>query len=79
MVIMCVMTVIEKVSTVLLLYVYMKKGKKNAIKILEKMMSMSFCHMHGPEHHIMVGAALLTAYKNAGGNIDLNKALFRNV
>ena len=38
-------------------------------------MSMSFCHMHGPEHHIMVGAALLTAYKNAGGNIDLNKAL----
>lgn len=39
------------------------------------MMSMSFCHMHGPEHHIMVGAALLTAYKNAGGNIDLNKAL----
>ena len=49
--------------------------EKNPIKILEKMMSMSFCHMHGPEHHIMVGAALLTAYKNAGGNIDLNKAL----
>ncbi|MBQ0101787.1 MAG: SAM-dependent methyltransferase, partial [Firmicutes bacterium] len=34
-----------------------------------------FCHMHGPEHHIMVGAALLTAYKNAGGEIDLPKAL----
>ena len=49
--------------------------EKNPIKILEKMMSMSFCHMHGPEHHIMVGAVLLTAYKNAGGNIDLNKAL----
>ena len=22
--------------------------------------------MHGPEHHVMVGAALLTAYHNAG-------------
>jgi len=43
--------------------------------ILEKMMSMPFCHMHGPEHHVMVGVALLTAYKNAGGKIDLPKAL----
>ena len=43
------------------------------------MMSMSFCHMHGPERHIMIGAALLMAYKNADGNIDLNKAHFRNV
>lgn len=31
--------------------------------------------MHGPEHHVMVGAALLTAYRNAGGNIDLGRAL----
>lgn len=31
--------------------------------------------MHGPEHHIMVGCALLTAYHNAGGEIDLPKAL----
>lgn len=45
------------------------------IAILEKMMSMPFCHMHGPEHHVMVGAALLTAYKNAGGAIDLQKSL----
>ena len=47
----------------------------NPIAILEKMMSMPFCHMHGPEHHVMVGAALLTAYKNAGGTVDLPKAL----
>ena len=38
-------------------------------------MDLPFCHMHGPEHHIMVGSALLTAYKNAGGKIDLEKAL----
>ena len=39
------------------------------------MMSMSFCNMHGLERHIMIGTALLMAYKNADGNIDLNKAL----
>jgi len=47
----------------------------NPIEIIQKMMTMPFCHMHGPEHHVMVGAALLTAYKNAGGNIDLPSAL----
>lgn len=48
---------------------------KNPIEIVQNMMSLPFCHMHGPEHHVMVGAALLTAYKNAGGEIDLEKAL----
>jgi len=45
------------------------------IEILEKMMSLPSCHIHGPEHHTMVGSALLTAYKNAGGDIDLPLAL----
>lgn len=45
------------------------------IVILEKMMSMPTCRMHGPEHHVLVGAALLTAYHNAGGNIELSEAL----
>ena len=49
----------------------MKETSKNPIAIIEKMMLLPFCHMHGPEHHVMVGAALLTAYKNAGGDIDL--------
>ena len=48
---------------------------KSPIAILNKLMAQPFCHMHGPEHHILVGAALLTAYKNAGGDIDLPKAL----
>ena len=48
---------------------------KNPIEIIQKMMALPFCHMHGPEHHVMVGAALLTAYKNAGGNIGLDVAL----
>ena len=50
-------------------------GMDSIIAILEKMMSMPSCHMHGPEHHTMVGSALLTAYKNAGGEIDLSSAL----
>lgn len=53
----------------------MKESSKNPITIIEKMMHMPFCHMHGPEHHIMVGSALLTAYKNAGGDIELYSAL----
>lgn len=56
--------------------VCLNEESKNPIEIIEKMMSMPFCHMHGPEHHVMVGAALLTAFKNAGGDIDLEKALF---
>ena len=47
----------------------------NPIEIINKIMKEDFCHMHGPEHHVMVGSALLTAYKNAGGNIDLHSAL----
>ena len=52
-----------------------EETSKNPIEIIEKMMQLPFCHMHGPEHHVMVGAALLTAYKNAGGDIELPGAL----
>ena len=53
----------------------LNEKSKNPTRILEKMMSMDFCHMYGPEHHVMVGVSLLTAYKNAGGDIDLPTAL----
>lgn len=45
------------------------------IEIIREMMALPFCHMHGPEHHVMVGSALLTAFKNAGGELDLPAAL----
>lgn len=48
---------------------------KNPLLILRKLMALPCSHMHGPEHHIMVGSALLTAYKNAGGKINLAKSL----
>ena len=53
----------------------MEETSTDPIKIIRKMMNQPFCHMHGPEHHVLVGAALLTAYKNAGGEIDLEAAL----
>ena len=55
--------------------VCLSETSQNPIEIIRKMMDMPFCHMHGPEHHVMVGAALLTAYKNAGGQINLEDAL----
>ena len=57
----------------------LEETSKDPIAILEKMMSKPFCHMHGPEHHVLVGAALLTAYNNAVPNdtmhIDLAAGL----
>lgn len=43
----------------------LEERSTDPIEVLEKMMSKPFCHMHGPEHHVLVGAALLTAYNNA--------------
>ena len=53
----------------------MHETSRDPVHIIQKMMDMPFCHMHGPEHHVMVGAALLTAYHNAGGDIDLHSSL----
>ncbi len=53
----------------------LNEKSRNPIEILKKMMMLPFCHMHGPEHHVMVGAALLTAYKNSGGMVELSSAL----
>src|SRR5574344_416784 len=59
--------------------VCLRDTSRNPMVILEEMMSMPFCHMHGPEHHVLVGAALLTAYKNAGGKIELHDALIEMI
>lgn len=51
---------------------------RNPIEILEKLMSQPDCPMHGPTHHVLVGAALLTAYNNSlpdSSKLDLKEAL----
>jgi len=48
---------------------------KNPLLIAEEMMKNESVNMHGPEHHYLAVAALLAAYANAGGKIDLHKSL----
>ncbi|KMZ52596.1 DUF5714 domain-containing protein [Dorea sp. D27] len=52
-----------------------RTASRNPIAIMQEMMQNPFIYMHGPEHHVMAGAALLAAYHNCGGNIDLSAAL----
>jgi hypothetical protein len=53
----------------------LKSKSKNPIEILKELMALEGCRMHGPEHHVLVGSALLSAYKNAGGEVELDEAL----
>lgn len=52
-----------------------KETSKDPIVIIQKIMEDPYIYMHGPEHHIMVGASLLTAYKNAGAKVDFESVL----
>ena len=52
-----------------------KSKSKNPVTVVRETMNRDFISMHGPEHHFLDGAAFLTAYKNAGGEIDLGSCL----
>lgn len=47
----------------------------NPVTIFRNIAAKDYVSMHGPEHHILDGASLLVAYKNAGGDIDIDVAL----
>ena len=49
--------------------------EKNPLRLLERLFNMDAVHMHGPEHHIIIPALLVTAYHNNGGKIDYKQAL----
>ncbi len=49
--------------------------EKDPVAIALKIMQNDFVNIHGPEHHFLDGAAFLTAFKNAGGAIDLERCL----
>lgn len=51
-----------------------EKGK-NPVEIALKLMSLPGISVHGPEHHIIDGAAFLTAMHNAGAEFNLPEAL----
>lgn len=45
------------------------------VEVFEALASLDVVRMHGPEHHVLDGACVLTAFRNAGGQIDLDAAL----
>ena len=55
--------------------VVLNSPSKNPVDIADEIMASSFVHMHGPEHHFIVGASLLCAYSNTYGGVDLENAL----
>lgn len=54
-----------------------KTKSKNPTSIAVAMMKHPAVNAHGPEHHYLIVAALLSAYKNAGGAVCLDDALLK--
>lgn len=52
-----------------------RSHSKDPVRLMQELMEDPCIYMHGPEHHILVGAALLTAFYHSGGKIDLREAL----
>lgn len=53
----------------------LKETSQNPIEIVKRLMNIQEISMHGPEHHMIDGAALLTAVHNAGEHFNLDEAL----
>lgn len=52
-----------------------KETGTNPVKIFKNIAKNDYVNIHGPEHHILDGASILVAFKNAGGNLNLDDAL----
>ncbi len=53
----------------------LESADKNPITLFIKIANRDFVRIHGPEHHVLDGACILTAYKNSGGDINLKEGL----
>lgn len=58
-----------------IIYECLASPETNPIKLFYKIATKDFVRIHGPEHHFLDGACVLTAFHNAGGNIDLKEGL----
>lgn len=52
-----------------------KETGTNPIQIAKNLMKCPSIRIHGPEHHVLDGAAFLCALKNAGAEFDFDHAL----
>ena len=48
---------------------------KSPVRIFQNMARKNYIAIHGPEHHVLDGASLLVACRNAGMDIDLDESL----
>jgi len=55
----------------------LKEKVTDPVRIFRNLANKEYIRIHGPEHHILDGASVLTAFYNAGGNIDLRLSLER--
>lgn len=53
----------------------LNSDSKNPLLLMQEIMQNPYLYMHGPEHHVLVGASLLTCYYNCCKDIYLPKAL----
>ena len=63
----------EKIQ--LIIKLCLESKLKNPIELFEIIVKNPSINMHGPEHHFLDGACLLTAYFNTVNRIDLKDAL----
>ncbi len=50
----------------------------NPVEILDHLMAQPFCHMHGPEHHILVGACGFWGACGAGISTGMSLSILSN-
>ncbi len=53
----------------------LRSSERDPLKLFEAVVRLKQVHLHGPEHHVLVPAVLLTAYRNNGGSVELEGAL----
>jgi len=56
-------------------YYCINTKSRDPIEIAVSIMRHPAIHMHGPENHVLIGSALLAAWHNSGGELDLQGAL----
>lgn len=52
-----------------------KEKETNPLAVFRHVAGQDFVRIHGPEHHVLDGACLLTALHNAGMEFDLEEML----
>ena len=65
----------EKLGLYVIEDVCMNTSSRNPVAIMQEIIQSQHIHMHGPEHHVLAGSALLAAYHNAGGQLDRKACL----